>query len=48
LAGVRRVVTWLDEHGQIENSDNHPFYDRVISAWERLGEYMAKELSDLK
>jgi len=46
--GVRRVVAWLDEHNQIENSDHHPFYDRVISAWERLGEDMGKELSDLK
>lgn len=43
--GVRRVVKWLDEHNQIENSDNHPFYDKVISAWERLGNNMCKELS---
>lgn len=45
--GVKRVVNWLDEHNQIENSDDHPFYDRVISAWERLGDSMGKELSDL-
>lgn len=43
--GVRRVVKWLDEHDQIENSGNHPFYDKVISTWERLGEDMCKELS---
>jgi nucleoside-diphosphate-sugar epimerase len=47
IDGVKRVVDWLDEHNQIENSYNHPFYDRVISAWERLGENMGKELSDL-
>ncbi len=48
IDGVKLVVKWLDEYNQIENSDNHPFYDRVISAWERLGENMGKELSDLK
>ena len=47
IEGVKRVVSWLDEHNQIKNSDNHPFYDRVISAWERLSENMGKELSDL-
>ena len=47
IEGVKRVVNWLDEHNQIENSDNHPFYDRVISAWERFGENMGKELADL-
>ena len=45
--GVRRVVDWLDEHDQIENSDDHPFYDRVIKAWERLGEDMGDVLADL-
>ena len=45
--GVRRVVEWLDEHGQIENSNDHPFYDRVIKAWERLGEDMGGVLADL-
>jgi nucleoside-diphosphate-sugar epimerase len=47
IEGVKRVVDWLDAYRQIENSDNHPFYDRVISTWERLGENMAKELSGL-
>jgi len=45
--GVRRVVDWLDAHDQIENSDDHPFYDRVIAAWERLGENMGDALVDL-
>jgi len=47
LEGVRRIVAWLDEHDQIENSDEHPFYDRVIAAWERLGNNMASDLADL-
>ena len=47
IEGVKRVVNWLDAHGQIENSDNHPFYDRVISVWEQLGENMAKSFADL-
>lgn len=47
IDGVQRVISWLDVHNQIEDSDRHPFYERVISAWERLGEDMGKELSDL-
>jgi hypothetical protein len=47
IDGVKRVVDWLDKHNQIENSDNHSFYDRVISTWERFGDNMAKELVDL-
>ena len=47
VEGARRTVTWLDEHGQIENSDNYPFYDRIIAAWERLGEGLTQELADL-
>jgi nucleoside-diphosphate-sugar epimerase len=31
--GVRRMVTWLDERGQIDNSDLDPYEDRVIAAW---------------
>jgi nucleoside-diphosphate-sugar epimerase len=47
MEGVRRVVAWLDEHGGIENSDDYPFYDRIIAAWERLGKSMALDLGDL-
>lgn len=47
VEGVRRVVAWLDEHGGIENSDDHPFYDRIIEAWERVGESVALDLTDL-
>jgi len=44
VEGVRRTVAWLDSRGKIENSDNDPFDDKVIAAWERLGENMAQEL----
>jgi nucleoside-diphosphate-sugar epimerase len=43
VEGVRRTVAWLDERGRIENSDGDPFDDRLIAAWERLGEQMARE-----
>ena len=45
--GVRRVVAWLDERGKIENSDDYPFYDRIIAAWQELGEDMTRGLGDL-
>jgi nucleoside-diphosphate-sugar epimerase len=48
VEGVRRTVAWLDAHGRIENSDDDPFDDRVIAAWERLTSAMAAELADLK
>jgi nucleoside-diphosphate-sugar epimerase len=34
--GVRRMVDWLDERGQIDNSDLDPYEDRVIAAWRGL------------
>ncbi len=46
VEGVRRMVAWLDEHGRIENSDDHPFEDRLIAAWEKSGDALAAELSD--
>jgi len=47
VEGVRRVVAWLGEHGKIENSDDFPFYDRIIEAWQELGEDMKRGLADL-
>ena len=40
-AGVQRMVTWLDEHGRVENSDADTFEDRLIAAWGQLGEQLA-------
>ncbi len=42
--GARRCYNWLEEWGLIENSDDYPFYDRTIEAWQRLGDGMAQEL----
>ncbi len=47
VEGVRRTVAWLDERGKIENSDDDPFDDRVIAAWEQLGASMAQDLAGL-
>ena len=33
VEGVRRTVAWLEHHGQLERSDDFPFYDRIIEAW---------------
>lgn len=41
--GVRRTVAWLDDHDRIDNSDDDPFDDRLIGAWERLGKQMKAE-----
>jgi nucleoside-diphosphate-sugar epimerase len=35
--GVGRMIRWLDEHGRVENSDNDPFDDRLITAWQQCG-----------
>ncbi len=45
--GVRRTVAWLDAHDRIENSDNDPFEDRLIAAWECMGAGMEKEMAGL-
>jgi len=47
VEGVRRTVTWLEEHGGIENSDGYAFYDRIIAAWQRLQTGMVRDLEDL-
>ena len=47
VEGVRRTVAWLDARGKIENSDDDPFDDRVIAAWEKLGASMGQELAGI-
>ncbi len=44
VEGARRVVAWLDTHHKIENSDDDPYDDRVIAAWERHNARMAQDL----
>ncbi|MBV9470148.1 MAG: NAD-dependent epimerase/dehydratase family protein [Abitibacteriaceae bacterium] len=43
--GVRRVVSWSEEHGKIQSSDENLFYDRLLATWQRHGDEMAHELS---
>jgi len=47
VEGVRRTVTWLDERGWIEDSDDYPFYERILAAWDRLGANMTDDLAGL-
>jgi nucleoside-diphosphate-sugar epimerase len=44
VEGVRRTVGWLDERNRIADSDKDPFDERVITAWQRLGEEMIREV----
>lgn len=43
--GVRRMARWLDAHGKVEDSDLDPTEDRLIAAWQQLGDAMARELA---
>ena len=33
--GVRKCLDHLTRHNLIENSDNYPFYDRIVEAWRK-------------
>lgn len=46
MSGVRRMVRWLDEHNQVQDSDLDTFEDRLISAWQSLGSKMADEVKE--
>jgi nucleoside-diphosphate-sugar epimerase len=45
VEGVRRTVAWLDAHSKIANSDEDPFDDRLIAAWERHTAALLKEMA---
>jgi nucleoside-diphosphate-sugar epimerase len=47
IEGVHCVVSWLEAHGRLDQVQEPPFYDRVIQAWEHLGEAMVQELAGL-
>ncbi len=42
---VQRMARWLDEHGRVEDSARDPLEDRLIAAWQRLGEGMVQEMA---
>ena len=44
--GVRRTVAHLDRLGLIENSDDDPYEDRLIAAWERHCVQLAQEVGE--
>jgi nucleoside-diphosphate-sugar epimerase len=46
--GARRVIAWQEAHGGFEDSSNHPFYDVLLAAWERVGANMAQALADIE
>ncbi len=48
LDGTRRTIAWLDAHERIEESDNDPFDDRIIAAWDRLGGALRRELAGIE
>jgi nucleoside-diphosphate-sugar epimerase len=33
--GVRKCLDYLSRHNLIENSDQYPFYDRIVEAWRK-------------
>ncbi|MEO7912468.1 MAG: NAD-dependent epimerase/dehydratase family protein [Roseiflexaceae bacterium] len=44
--GTRRIMAWLDRQGNLPNSDDDPFEDQLIAAWERLGDDLSGALSE--
>lgn len=47
VEGAKRTIAWLEERDRIANSDEDPFDDRLIAAWEKLGAGMAEEVKGL-
>lgn len=35
VEGARRTVQWLEENGQLQDSDDFPIYDQVIMRWRK-------------
>lgn len=44
VEGVQRMVSWLDEHKRMENSDDDPLEDRLIAAWRQAGDGLVQAL----
>ncbi|MBN1642197.1 MAG: NAD-dependent epimerase/dehydratase family protein [Anaerolineae bacterium] len=44
--GVRRVIDWLDARGAIDGAETPPFYERVLRAWQQLGDAMVDALAE--
>jgi nucleoside-diphosphate-sugar epimerase len=48
VQGIGRAIGWMEANGQVEDADDYPFYDRIITAWRRLRKTMINELGDLQ
>ncbi len=33
VEGARRTISWLEENGMLENSEDFPLYDQIIETW---------------
>jgi nucleoside-diphosphate-sugar epimerase len=42
--GMRETISWVEATYGFENSDEDPFYDRVIAEWRRVGSELAATL----
>lgn len=45
--GARRTIAWLDANNGINNSDDDPFDDAIITAWESMSLAMKHELAGI-
>jgi len=45
--GARRTIAWLDSNNRIENSDEDPFDDSILTAWESQTLGMRHELAGI-
>jgi nucleoside-diphosphate-sugar epimerase len=43
--GVQRMAKWFEDHGKWPNSDERPFEDRLIDAWDRFGVDFVKNMA---
>jgi nucleoside-diphosphate-sugar epimerase len=42
--GVRRIASWLDDHGKMLNSDDDPYDDGIINAWRKVPAFVSSSL----
>ena len=46
VEGVRRTINWLEANGQLEACEDHPYYDRIIAAWQAAGDRLEEEFKE--
>jgi nucleoside-diphosphate-sugar epimerase len=46
VEGVHRMAIWMEENNRIENSDQDPFEDRLVTAWEQMGTQMTETFKE--